>query len=294
MGTVGHEKMILLADSGGSKTDWVLLTKNHTLAQIRTPGLNPSLVGPEIIRSILREQVLPWLTPHAPDEFWFFGAGLNRKTPRNRMKKLLKSQLVLRCGVHVEPDILGAGLACLGTKKGVVGILGTGSVAIRFNGKKITAKKGGLGYLIGDVGGGVALGRIFLRRLVNRDLPKPILQAYPKYSGIAINAVLETLYSHMAPARFLAAQVPFLADHRNDPVISQMISSQFEGFLDVYLAPLQKGNDEKIVFMGGVAKTFESELLCLCRARGMKNTSVHQDPPILALSRYFSKKVFVF
>ena len=284
------QKVILLADSGGSKTDWVLLDGATVLSQLQTPGLNPSLVGPEMIRMVLKEQVQPWMMGKSPRECWFFGAGLTRKTPKNRMRKLLRTQLQLSGKIAVEPDILGAGYACLGKAKGLVGILGTGSVAFRFNGKKITDKKGGLGYLIGDVGGGVALGRTFLRRLVNKDLPKVILDSYPHYSGISINSVLETLYSHVAPARFLAAQVPFLALHRKDPVLSKIIMEQFEGFLEVYLGSLIEEVDEQVVFMGGVARTFGSELIQICKEKGIPNAKIHRDPPIKALTVFFGNR----
>jgi len=284
----------LLADSGGSKTDWVLLERGRVVQQLKTSGLNPSLVGPERIRGILREEVLPWLAGATVSELRFFGAGLTRKMPRARMRKLLETQLEIEEGfrenIFVEPDILGAGYACLGHRKGLIGILGTGSIAFRFNGKKVSAIKGGLGYLIGDVGGGVALGRVFLRRLVNRDLPEHILQDYPEYSGIKINEVLGTLYSHVAPAQFLAAQVPFLAVHRDDPIISKMIEDQFNGFLEVYLAPLLKKNGMPIIFMGGVARTFEEILMGMCRQIQLDDVQVHKEAPIHALAAFFGRK----
>jgi len=280
---------LVLADSGGSKTDWILIKDGLKNYRLQTMGLNPSLVGPELIMETLRTKVAPWLGENKLCDVLFFGAGLTRKNPKSRMKKLLMTHLDVHGKVTVQPDILGAGYACLGNKKGVVGILGTGSIAFRFNGKKITGQKGGLGFLVGDVGGGVALGRVFFRRLVNRDFPKHILDAYPRYSGIKINQVLETLYSHVSPAKFLAAQVPFMALKRSEPEIRQIISDQFNGFLDVYLGSLIKRQNEQIVFMGGVARTFKEILLYNCSQRSLANVSVFMEAPINALAEYFQR-----
>jgi len=294
METIETPSCLLIADSGGSKTDWILCTRSKS-ESLQTMGLNPSLIGPETIRQVLREQVKPWLksceTVFQPHSLHFFGAGLTQKTPKARMRKLLKTQLGFSGKVAVEPDILGAAYACLGHEKGVIGILGTGSVAFRYNSKKITSKKGGLGYLIGDVGGGVALGRVFLRRLVNRDLPEALLKAYPEFSGISINAVLETLYTHAAPARFLAAQVPFIAHYQEDEALDRILYDQFQGFLEVYLGSLLRKTSEPVVFMGGVARTFEKQLMQVSSDRGLTGALVYREPPIEGVSNFLIEKL---
>lgn len=280
---------VLIADSGGSKTDWILVRPGTPDRSLHTAGLNPNLVGPEFIGDTLQKEVRAWLDAEVPDKLLFFGAGLTRKPARAKMKRLLQTHLRFDGHIEVQSDVMAAARACLGDEKGLVGILGTGSIAVRFNGRRITAHRGGLGYLIGDVGGGAALGRVFFRRLVNRDLQPKILRAYPLFSGIEIKAVLDTLYNHPAPAQFLAAQVPFLKAFQSEPEIQEIIRGQFDGFLNVYLRPLIKKKSERIEFLGGVARAFSLLLENMCRERGHSHVHVFKEAPIQALARFLTE-----
>src|ERR1700710_2291670 len=49
-------QMILVADSGSSKTDWLLATPQQETKQFRTSGLNPYFLTEKEISKILREQ----------------------------------------------------------------------------------------------------------------------------------------------------------------------------------------------------------------------------------------------
>ena len=57
--------MILIADSGSTKTDWLLVEKGgdgdgaRAMAPLHTQGINPFHQGADVIREILRSELLP-------------------------------------------------------------------------------------------------------------------------------------------------------------------------------------------------------------------------------------------
>ena len=50
--------MILIADSGSTKTEWLLVGKQGIERTFRTSGINPYFLGEEEIRRVLTREVL--------------------------------------------------------------------------------------------------------------------------------------------------------------------------------------------------------------------------------------------
>ena len=51
--------MILIADSGSTKTDWALVDNHQAVKEIKTQGLNPFQVSGEQIAAEIRSALLP-------------------------------------------------------------------------------------------------------------------------------------------------------------------------------------------------------------------------------------------
>ena len=50
--------IILIADSGSTKTDWLLCTDGTPLARFKTQGINPYMLSDSQISNILKEELL--------------------------------------------------------------------------------------------------------------------------------------------------------------------------------------------------------------------------------------------
>ena len=72
-----------IVDSGGTKADWLGLDRQLPPKEIRGGGLNPNIIGWEVIRGRLANLV-PQLSPHTTKQIFFFGAGLGTLKDRNR------------------------------------------------------------------------------------------------------------------------------------------------------------------------------------------------------------------
>ena len=67
--------MILIADSGSTKTDWCVVEKGKLIQQISTKGTNPFFQSEEEISNEIATALLPQLTTNAFDAVYFYGAG---------------------------------------------------------------------------------------------------------------------------------------------------------------------------------------------------------------------------
>ena len=136
--------MILIADSGGSKTDWALVslptdTSKYVL-KVRTQGLNPFHQSKDVILKALEEELMPALYKAAEQsgtfskeydiaekvtQIAFYGAGCTRA-----LSPIVGEALAVAfpsASIKVESDLLGAAHAVCGHEEGIACILGTGA-----------------------------------------------------------------------------------------------------------------------------------------------------------------------
>lgn len=65
--------MILIADSGSTKTEWLLVGKQGIERTFRTSGINPYFLGEEEIRRVLTREVLVELPIERITDVYFTG-----------------------------------------------------------------------------------------------------------------------------------------------------------------------------------------------------------------------------
>ena len=158
--------MTLTADSGRTKTTWLLTTNDSKKAYFYTQGINPFHMDESTIESILRNELLPQFLPYSTelDTISFYGAGC---TPEKSLilKEILKKVFPNATSIEVASDMLGAAKALFGDKPGIACILGTGSNSCLYDGEKNIGSISPMGYILGDEGSGAVLGKTFLNSL---------------------------------------------------------------------------------------------------------------------------------
>ncbi|MER7584725.1 BadF/BadG/BcrA/BcrD ATPase family protein [Kitasatospora sp. NPDC097691] len=155
-------------DAGGSRTRAVVLdTAGTPLGRGESGGANPA--GQAGARAVdhLAAAVSAALGPRDPARVAACLVGLAgyRALPDpDGYAGLVRTALGLHCPVRLVPDTVPA-LACGGVAdgRGTVLIAGTGAICVRLDGTRTLARSGGLGWLLGDEGGGFWLGREALR-----------------------------------------------------------------------------------------------------------------------------------
>ena len=264
-------KKLLIADSGSTKTSWLLITDEGRTA-FETQGINPIRDSEETIR-----ENLP-----SPSSFtaeivavFFYGAGCIPPYADN-LRRLLQERFP-HAQVSVASDLLGAAHALLGHCEGIACILGTGSNSCLYDGHSIVENVSPLGWILGDEGSGAVLGRNLVGDLLKGQMEESLLQAFTEETGLTRAHIINKVYREPMPNRFLASLVPFLGKHRQHPQIHDFLISNFRRFFQRNVAQYRRA-DLPVSFVGGVAQAFRDELAEAARLEGFRLGTVLQRP----------------
>lgn len=157
------KKSILIADSGGTRTDWCFIDQNRERHYFTTASFHPSKWNEEFFH----EFNAFWSDkPHMREaKVFFYGAGCLGDFNKKRIAEYFSKWNFE--DVTILSDMEAACHAVLGNKKGSVAILGTGSVYCTYDGSQISTIQGGLGYVLGDEGSGYHFGKMLLSEYLN-------------------------------------------------------------------------------------------------------------------------------
>lgn len=265
--------MILVADSGSTKTAWIL-SGGGTTKSFATRGLNPYHVASDEIRSVVAKELLPH-TGTGISEVYFYGAGCTAaKIPE--MTGIL-SGFFPAARIEVESDLLGACRGICGGEKGVVCILGTGSNSCLYDGAAIAANTPPLGYILGDEGSGAALGRSFVSDCLKNLLPAELKDEFLAHHSLTQADIVEKVYRQPMANRFLAGFAPFISAHRHVPQVRALVLGAFRDFLRRNVVQYNTPG-AGINFAGSVAWHFADILAEAVAAEGLNLGKIVQSP----------------
>ena len=221
--------MILIADSGSTKTDWCVVGQGQLVRQIVTKGMNPFFQSEEEIENEIATALIPHLKTNVLDAVYFYGAGcVPDKVPM--MYNALSTHLNTKNGIEVNTDMLAVARGLCGHKPGIACIMGTGSNSCFYNGKIIVKNVRAGGYILGDEGSGAVLGKHFLSDVLKGLAPKDIMADFFEKFRISPNEVMESVYNRPFPNRFLSTISYFLADYTSDDYVYDLITTNLRNF----------------------------------------------------------------
>lgn len=281
-------RYILIADSGSTKTDWILTSQDNGILQVNTTGINPVRDSQDAILRVLTEELLPRIPhPHQVAQAHFYGAGCIQPFCQAVSQSL--SNILPRTEIHVGSDLLGAARALCGNEPGIACILGTGSNSCLYDGKEITLNTPPLGYILGDEGSGAVLGRTLVGNLLKGMLPQSLLREFLDNFHLTQQDIISRVYRSPMPNRFLASLVPFIDSHRHHDGIHQMLVEQFRLFfsrnIKAYAHPEMHVN-----FVGSIAHVFTEELTESAHIEGFEIGKIIQRP-IMELTDFHKKRL---
>jgi N-acetylglucosamine kinase-like BadF-type ATPase len=264
----------LIAESGSTKTDWVLLKKGKKVEEQKTDGMNPNLeTGADIVAMLEQQMSLK----HKPEEIFFYGAGVNSKKTAAVVKEALAAFFNISA-ISVENDTLAAARGLCGDKKGMVCILGTGSNACYYDGKKIKDQLPSLGFIAGDEGSGNQMGKKVLQHYAYNTFDAELRQAFEERFGVGMEEKITRLYKQPFPNRYLASFVPLLADHRGHYMVENIIEDCFQDFFHNHLMKYRQSWRHPIYFTGSVAYVFSDVIRSLCEQYEFELGKIEQNP----------------
>lgn len=250
--------MIIIADSGSTKTDWCLGKTRTNNSIVRTEGINPVHQSADEIKRTIAGALVPQLNDCAKvTDIYFYGAGcIPEKTDIVRIALL---QSFPQAHILVESDLLGAARALCGTRAGIACILGTGSNSCAYDGTQITAHVSPLGYILGDEGSGATLGRRLAGDCLKHQLPDDLCRAFLETYDLTPAMILDKVYRQPLANRFLASLVPFLFTHRHRTEIHRLLVSCFTDFFTRNVMQYEYAHT-LVHFAGSIAYYFQDEV----------------------------------
>ena len=268
---------ILIADSGSTKTDWILTTEENSILEVETMGINPVRDSRDAIFYNIEHE----LAPKLPKEYQvcqihFYGAGCIDPYKKN-VEEVLASVFGPTVEITVESDLLGAARALCGNKAGIACILGTGSNSCLYDGKEIVCNTSPLGFILGDEGSGAFLGKTLVSNVLKKIFSQKIQDDFLDKFHLTPSTIINKVYREPMPNRFLASLVPFLAEHREEPEIHDMLVWAFRQFFARNIKAY--GHPEiRINCVGSIAFYFKKEIMDAAAKEGLKMGQILQKP----------------
>lgn len=276
--------MILIADSGSTKTDWRLIDEKGTVRQFRTSGLNPYFLSVDEIAGIIQQELSPEVDRNTVAEIFFYGAGCSVKAKCEDVEKGIRS-VFSKAKIEVMHDLIAACRSLCGREQGVVAILGTGSNSCIYDGEKITDQVPSLGFILGDEGSGTHIGKKFLQAIFYQELPEHVVKRFEERFHLSREDVLETIYKKTLPNRFLASFTHFIFQIRNEVGISKIVYDCFTEFFDRHILKYNDYQKKKIHCTGSVGYHFADTFRQVATERGMLAGKITESP-IAGLTLY--------
>jgi glucosamine kinase len=251
--------MILIADSGATKTDWLLIN-NSNYTFITTAGINAYYMSSEVISAMLNKELLPHLPLNNIRSVYYYGSGCSTEQKCRKISDILQ-QICPGASIEVNHDMLAAARALCDSKPGIACILGTGSNSCVYDGKVITRQMVSLGYFFGDEGSGTHLGKLLITDYLRSEMPDRISNKLNEEYNLSLEYVLDHIYNQTAPNRFLASFSPFIQQNSNDEYIRKLIAFSFNEFLKVGVMKFTGYQSMDVSFVGSVAYYYQDILM---------------------------------
>lgn len=278
--------MVIIAESGATKTDWRALNEDGSVASVQTEGLNPAVMSHEEMNRIIGAAI-PAVNPSGVrvGKVCFYGAGL--VSPES--SAVLASILELWCpfaDLEFHTDMEAAGRAVFGDGSGVVAIMGTGSNSCLWEGGRIVRNIRPGGFILGDEGGGAALGRMFLADYIKGLVPEELASLFEDTYGLDYAGIVKGVYRSEAPSKFVASFARFVYENRRYGYASGLVERNIRDFMERSLTRYGNG---KVGVVGSFGHACREQLETVGKEYGLEFVKFVQAP-IEGLVAYHKSK----
>ncbi|MGN0283036.1 MAG: ATPase [Prevotella sp.] len=268
--------MILIADSGSTKTDWCAVEGKDVVKRVSTSGINPYHQDTTTIRRIVCGELLTQLDGAEPTEVVFYGSGC-REEKIPMVREILSKAFEKASGIEVNGDLLGAARAVCGFKEGIACILGTGSNSCLYDGERIVENISPLGYILGDEGSGAVLGKMFVNEILKNKALADVRDDFFQLSRMDVGDIIERVYRQPQANKFLASIAPFVGKHIGNPLVRTVVVENFRQFFQKNVMRYGKVH-LPVGFVGSIAWHFQAELAVAADLEGLTLGTVVKSP----------------
>ena len=281
--------MILIVDSGSTKTDWIAINdKGEILFQTQTLGLNPQVLTEYIIEERIVNNYDLYQNRNSVTKLFFYGAGCGTEPPRVMIKGVFQ-EIFKSAEVLVKEDTLAAVYATAEiNKESIVCILGTGSNCSYFDGVNVVQKITSLGYILMDDGSGNYFGRQLLRDYYFNRIPEITAKRFEKNFDLDAETIKDHLYKRPNPNTYLAKFARFLIENKENNYAQKVIRKGINQVIKRQILQFPNAKELPIHFTGSISYYLQEELTKALKKHGLKAGNIIRRP-IDGLLKYHIK-----
>jgi len=282
--------MIAVVYSGSRFSDWRLADKGRIITGFRMNGINPYLQDERSILQHLNRNTNLINNAEKIKRIYFFGAGSSSKERKDKIKNVFE-RFFVNARVKVDHDVIASAISTFGDEKGIVGIIGSGSNAAYYTGKKIIENNYGLGYILADEGATNWNSQQLLKHYMTDTLPVDLKDKLEKEFTLDKKSILEKVYIAPQPTNFLNSFTDFVLENKEHLFINQLIKNGLRIFIKTYIKPLMKEYpDSDVNFTGSVAFNYENILREVATEEFNISIGTVVKEPIHNLIKYYINK----
>lgn len=271
--------MILVVDSGSTKTDWIAVdAKGETLFATQTLGLNPQVLSSAILKERIINNFDLFQNRKAVTHLFFYGAGCGVKSPQERIIKVFE-EIFINAELIVKEDTYAAVYAASSPgEKSIVCILGTGSNCTYYDGNIVEQRVTSLGYVLMDEASGNFFGKQLIRSYYFNLMPKPLSLQFEQEFDLSADTIKENIYRRENPNTYLATFSKFLIQHKQEPVFQNIIANGLERFINHQILQFDNAKEVPIHFIGSIAHFLSDEIEKALSLKGLRMGKIVQRP----------------
>ncbi|HEY4800307.1 MAG TPA: BadF/BadG/BcrA/BcrD ATPase family protein [Bacteroidia bacterium] len=284
--------MMLIADSGATKTDWRFIDYKKKIYSFSTVGFSPLFwtsgeMAAELNRKIPKKILS--LIKSSEAKIFFYGTGCSSakriKIIRDALKKVFPKSFS-----SVHHDILASARALLGDQEGIACILGTGSNSCYYDGKNIQKIIGGLTYILGDEGSGAHIGLQLLKAFLNDEMPENIHKKFQNRFHLTKEKIFAAIYEKKYPNRFLAGFAQFAGENIHESFLHNLSKKCLSEFFDKTICKYRHHHQLPVGFVGSIAYHFKNILNEIAREKGITVSKIISNPIDELVKFHLTKK----
>lgn len=269
--------MVLIVESGSTKSDWVLLGPENSQKEYTTMGFNPYFHSSTDVEKELKNHVDLMAIATKIKHIYFYGAGCSN-LKMNEIIKLGLSKVFLNAAINVDHDLLACAYATYSGNASISCIIGTGSNSCYFDGVSVSEVVPALGYILGDEGSGTYFGKKLLAAFLYHQLPTHVAADFISEYGVDKESIVNSVYREGNANVYIASFMPFIAKHKEEEIFQKMVEDGLKHFMEVHVCCYPNYKDVEVNFVGSLSSIFRGALDRAAISLGITIGRVVQKP----------------
>ena len=283
--------MILIVDSGSTKTDWIALDdKGEEIFSTQTLGLNPQMLSNEILNERIKNNFDIYKNRKSVNKLFFYGAGCGVDSTQERILKVFKS-IFINSEFDIKEDTYAAVYSAVDIGiPSIVNIIGTGSNCSYYDGKDVIQRVQSLGYVLMDYASGNYYGKYLIRAYYFNKMPEYLREEFAKNYDLSPNTIKNKLYREENPNTYLAGFAKFLIDNKSNEYFKEIIYKGLERFIDYQILQYDDFSKVDIHYVGSIAYYLKDEITRVGKKYNLQTGRFIQRP-ITGLVDYHKRNI---